>query len=85
MCDLCSRLSGGLTKLNEATEQIKVLNEQLVVQKVAVTEKSEACETLLTDISSKQIIGQQKKGEAEVKSLEMVEQNKVWTYHTIVY
>lgn len=77
ICDQCSRLSGGLTKLNEASEQIKVLNNQLEVQKVAVTEKSTACEALLTDISSKQEIGTQKKQEAEKKSEEMEEQNKV--------
>ena len=78
ICDQCSRLSGGLTKLNEASEQIKVLNEQLEVQKVAVTKKSAACEELLTDISSKQEIGTQKKQEAEKKSEEMEEQNKVY-------
>ena len=77
ICDQCSRLSGGLTKLNDASEQIKVLNGQLEVQKVAVTEKSAACEELLTDISSKQEIGTQKKQEAEKKSEEMEEQNKV--------
>ena len=77
ICDQCSRLSGGLTKLNEASEQIKVLNEQLEVQKVAVTKKSAACEEMLTDISSKQEIGTQKKQEAEKKSEEMEEQNKV--------
>jgi dynein heavy chain len=77
ICDQCSRLSGGLTKLNEASEQIKVLNEQLEVQKVAVTKKSAACEELLTDISSKQEIGTQKKQEAEKKSEEIEEQNKV--------
>ena len=84
ICDQCSRLSGGLTKLNEASEQIKVLNEQLEVQKVAVTEKSAACEELLTDISSKQEIGTQKKQEAEKKSEEIEEQNKVYT-HVYMY
>ena len=75
--DQCSRLSGGLTKLQEASEQIIVLNEQLEIQKVAVTEKSEACNRLLSDISSKQEIGEQKKNEAQLKSTEMEEQNKV--------
>lgn len=79
VCDLCSRLSGGLTKLNEASEQIKVLNSQLEVQKVAVTEKSGACEALLSDISQKQVVGEQKKEEAKIKSAEMEEQNKVCT------
>lgn len=73
----CQRLSGGLTKLMEATEQIKVLNEQLQVQKVAVNKKSEACEVLLNDISEKTAIGQEKKEMAQTKSVEMEEQNKV--------
>lgn len=73
----CQRLSGGLTKLMEATEQIKVLNEQLQVQKVAVSKKSEACEVLLQDISEKTAIGQEKKEMAQIKSVEMEEQNKV--------
>lgn len=72
----CQRLSGGLTKLMEATEQIKVLNEQLQVQKVAVNEKSEACEILLKDISEKTAIGHEKKEMAQTKSVEMEEQNK---------
>lgn len=73
----CQRLSGGLTKLMEAAEQIKVLNEQLKVQKVAVNKKSEACEMLLKDISEKTEIGQEKKEMAQTKSVEMEEQNKV--------
>ena len=75
--DQCHRLDGGLTKLMEATEQIKVLDEQLKVQKVAVTEKSEACEILLTDISQKTRLGKEKKEMAQTKSVEMEEQNKV--------
>lgn len=61
----------------EATEQIKVLNQQLQVQKVAVSKKSEACEILLKDISEKTAIGQEKKEMAQTKSVEMEEQNKV--------
>ena len=51
--DQCQRLSGGLLKLIEAADQIKVMNEKLQVQQVAVTQKSQACEELLTDISDK--------------------------------
>ena len=80
----CQRLSGGLTKLMEATEQIKVLNEQLQVQKVAVNEKSEACEILLKDISEKTAIGHEKKEMAQTKSVEMEEQNKVCIVTTIL-
>ena len=53
-------------KLMEATEQIKVLNEQLEVQKVAVTKKSEACNILLKDISEKQGLGEEKRTMAQV-------------------
>ena len=64
--DQCQRLEGGLNKLMEATEQIKVLNEQLEVQKVAVTKKSEACNILLKDISEKQGLGEEKRTMAQV-------------------
>lgn len=84
MLEQCQRLSGGLTKLMEATEQIKVLNEQLQVQKVAVNEKSEACEILLKDISEKTAIGHEKKEMAQTKSVEMEEQNKVCIATTIL-
>ena len=77
--NLCHRLGGGLTKLMEASEQIKVLNQQLEVQKVAVTEKSEACEVLLGDISTKTQLGKEKQQMAQSKSVEMEEQNKVCT------
>lgn len=73
----CHRLSGGLTKLMEASEQIKVLNEQLQVQKKAVGEKSQACEILLKDILEKTEMGKEKQLLAQTKSVEMEEQNKV--------
>ena len=50
----------------EATEQIKVLNKQLEVQKVAVTEKSEACDILLKDILEKKGLGEEKREMAQV-------------------
>lgn len=61
----------------EASEQIKVLNEQLQVQKKAVGKKSEACEILLKDISEKTEMGKEKQQLAQTKSVEMEEQNKV--------
>lgn len=75
--DQCQRLSGGLKKLMEASEQIKVLNEQLKVQKKAVGEKSEACEVLLKDIVEKTEMGKEKQHLAQTKSKEMEEQNTV--------
>lgn len=52
----CQRLSSGLAKLIEAADQIKVMNEKLEVQQVAVKQKSEACDTLLVDISAKTLL-----------------------------
>ena len=75
--DQCTRLSGGLTKLIEAAEQISVMNEKLAVQKVAVTQKSEACEVLLKDISAKTEMGKEKQQMALAKGVEIEEQNKV--------
>ena len=73
----CQRLSSGLTKILEASEQLSVLNEKLEVQKVAVTEKSMACNVLLEDIQSKTSQANEKKELAEKKSIEIEEQNKV--------
>ena len=73
----CQRLSSGLTKILEASEQLSVLNEKLEVQKVAVTEKSTACNVLLEDIQSKTSQANEKKELAEKKSIEIEEQNKV--------
>jgi dynein heavy chain len=75
--DQCQRLSSGLTKILEASEQLSVLNEKLEVQKVAVTEKSEACEALLVDITAKTTEANEKKELAEKKSVDIEEQNKV--------
>ena len=73
----CHRLSGGLTKLIEASEQLSVLNEKLEVQKAAVTKKTAACEELLSDISSKTEQAKEKQQMAQAKSVEIEEQNKV--------
>ena len=47
----CERLGGGLQKIAEAREQIHELNQLLEVQKVAVLEKSAACEKLIKEIA----------------------------------
>lgn len=41
----------GLKKIEEATAQLIVLNEQLEIQKVVVAEKTLACELILQEIS----------------------------------
>nr|XP_026696380.1 dynein heavy chain 10, axonemal isoform X1 [Ciona intestinalis]XP_026696381.1 dynein heavy chain 10, axonemal isoform X2 [Ciona intestinalis] len=74
---MCERLDGGLQKLSEATEQLNELNKKLAVQKVAVTEKTEACEVLLSDITIKTQTATEKKELASAKATEIEEQNKV--------
>ena len=48
----CDRLTGGMQKLLEASEQLNELNDKLAIQKVAVTEKTAACENLLAEIAA---------------------------------
>ncbi|XP_064619187.1 dynein axonemal heavy chain 10-like isoform X2 [Lineus longissimus] len=73
----CDRLVGGLQKLAEASEQLNELNEKLAVQKVAVTEKTEACESLLADITSGTEQATEKKAMAMAKGQEIEEQSKI--------
>lgn len=54
-----------------------VLNEKLAVQKVAVTEKTRACEALLAEISAGTKTATEKKAFAEAKGQEIAEQSKV--------
>ena len=60
-----------------ASDQLAELNEKLAVQKVAVTEKSEACEKLLAEISENTEKAIEKKQMAEAKKEEIAEQNKL--------
>ena len=60
-----------------ASDQLAELNEKLAVQKVAVTEKSEACEKLLAVISENTQKAIEKKQMAEAKKEEIAEQNKL--------
>lgn len=73
----CHRLDGGLSKLLVASDQLAELNEKLAVQKVAVTEKSEACEKLLAEISVNTEKAIEKKQMAIAKKEEIAEQNKL--------
>jgi dynein heavy chain len=73
----CDRLVGGLQKLAEASEQLNELNKKLAVQKIAVTEKTEACESLLADITSGTEQATDKKQMAEAKGQEIEEQSKI--------
>ncbi|ELU10552.1 hypothetical protein CAPTEDRAFT_221643 [Capitella teleta] len=73
----CDRLAGGMQKLVEASLQLSELNDKLAVQKVAVTEKTAACETLLAEISSGTEMATQKKKMAINKGKEIEVQSKV--------
>ena len=66
-----------MAKLAEASVQLNELNEKLAVQKVAVTEKTEACEALLGEISVRTSKATEKKQAAEGKSKEIEEQSIV--------
>lgn len=66
-----------MQKIIEASEQLNELNEKLEVQKVAVTEKTAACEVLLEEISRGTEYATEKKGLAEEKAIEISEQSKV--------
>ena len=73
----CERLGGGLQKLAEASVQLNDLNEKLAVQKVAVTEKTEACEKLLEEISKGTAHATERKSVAQEKQEEIAEQSVV--------
>ena len=70
------RLRTGLEKLQEAGQQIDELRAQLVVQNVAVKEKTEVCNKLLEEISASQTEAEIKKTEAQSKEVELNAQNK---------
>ena len=78
----CHRLDGGLSKLLAASEQFIIkLNEKLAVEKVAVTEKLESCEKLLTEIAERTGIATEKKQLALGKKNEIVKlQNRMYKF-----
>lgn len=76
-CLQCDRLAGGLQKIADASEMLAVLNEKLAVQKVAVTEKTAACEMLLEEIAAGTKQASEKKVVAEAKGKEIAEQSVI--------
>ncbi|XP_058809033.1 dynein axonemal heavy chain 10 [Phymastichus coffea] len=73
----CSRLSGGLTKIAEASENLDRLNAILAVQQTKVDAQTTNCETLLTTIGENTSVAQSKKALGEEKRREIEERNKV--------
>ncbi|CAH8518373.1 unnamed protein product [Schistosoma turkestanicum] len=65
------RLQSGLEKLAEASVQLEELNAKLAVQRVAMTEKTQACENLLNEIASSSQLATEKKELAITKSKEI--------------
>jgi hypothetical protein len=47
----CERLTGEMTKIWEASEQLKVLNSRLAMQKMALAEKTSVCEQCFVEIT----------------------------------
>jgi dynein heavy chain len=43
-------MAGGMTKILEASDELKELKAKLEIQKIAVAEKTDACEKLLAEI-----------------------------------
>lgn len=70
-------MAGGLTKIAEAQVQLDELNKKLAVQKVAVTEKTAACESLLETIAEGSKTATEKKEMAVSKGQEIEEQSKI--------
>nr|CAH8856482.1 unnamed protein product [Trichobilharzia regenti] len=66
-----NRLKSGLQKLAEASIQLEELNAKLAVQRVAVTEKTQACENLLQEITASSQLATEKKELAVTKSKEI--------------
>lgn len=62
---------------------LAVLNERLAVQKVAVTEKTAACEALLEEIASGTKQASEKKVVAEAKGKEIEEQSVVIVHEKV--
>ena len=66
-----------MQKIAEASEQLNELNDKLEVQKVAVTEKTAACEALLEEISVGTHQATEKKKLAQAKGKDIEEQSKI--------
>lgn len=73
----CERLQGGLAKIEDATKMLAILNEKLAVQRVAVTEKTIACEALLKEIAKSSAQANEMKSAAEIKAQEITESSKI--------
>jgi dynein heavy chain len=71
------RLLVGIDKIKEAEIELKKLNEDLAIQKVKVTKRTEEVESLLKEIAAGTAEASEKKELAIVKSKDIEEQTKV--------
>ena len=69
----------GIDKIKEAEIQLKVLNDELAIQKVKVTKRTEEVEELLKEIASGTAEASEKKELAILKSKEIEQQTVVIT------
>ncbi|ESN96268.1 hypothetical protein HELRODRAFT_67881 [Helobdella robusta] len=72
----CDRLDGGIKKLLESAVQLNDFNAKLAVQKIAVNEKTQSCQKLLTRIAQATAEAEAKQSLALIKSAQIEEQTK---------
>lgn len=73
----CERLTGGMTKIDEASKELDVLNAKLAKQKIIVTEATEACEKMLAEIEAGTSAAMEKKDFASLRSNEIEDQARI--------
>ncbi|XP_014219672.1 dynein heavy chain 10, axonemal [Copidosoma floridanum] len=73
----CARLSGGVSKIADASANLDQLNAVLAVQRVKVKEQTQNCEILLVSIGESTEIAVTKKALGEEKRREIEERNKM--------
>jgi dynein heavy chain len=66
--DSCNKLRNGLTKLEEAREQVEVMSVELETKKVVVAKAQRDCEELLVEIVSERRIADEQKKQVEAES-----------------
>jgi dynein heavy chain len=73
----CNRLQSGMTKIEEASAELAVLNAKLAKQKIRVEEATRQCEAMLAEIDEGTRKATEKKDLASLKSSEIEEQARI--------
>jgi len=71
------RLTGGLTKLEEAEVSVDALSKELASKKVVVDRKTKDCQAMIDDINEKQTVAAEQQDAAEIKKKELEESNVI--------